>query len=144
VVGDEPVTDPIRRLAAKLTGRWDAIVGIPRGGLVVAAGLGYALDVSRVASWTVEYSRTGPVPDIGAILAAPRAAIRGAESRILLVEDGTDTGTLLEAAAWWHQHYLSVRVFTAALWVKRSSKYRPDVWLDVVDELPSGKELIRG
>ncbi len=135
--------DPIARLAGKLSGRWDAIVGIPRGGLVVAAGLGYALDVRQVASWTVDYTRTGPVPDIGAILAAPRSAIRGDEGRVLLVEDGVDTGTLLDAAAWWHQHYLSVRVFTAAVWVKRSSSYRPDVWLEEVDVLPSGLELLR-
>lgn len=132
----------IDRLAAKLSGNWDAIVGIPRGGLIVAAGLGYLLDVPRVASFTVGYVRRGPVPDIGAILAAPRATIRGEHRRILVVEDGTDTGTLLEAAAWWLRHYLSLQVVTAALWVKRPAAYRPDLWVEEVDTLPSGASLL--
>ncbi len=36
------------------------------------------------------------------------------------------------------------RVTTTALWVKRDASFRPDVWLEEVDVLPSGKELLRG
>ncbi len=33
------MSDLIKQLAAKLPGRWDAIIGIPRGGLIVAVAL---------------------------------------------------------------------------------------------------------
>lgn len=44
------MTDLIGQLAAKLPGPWDAIVGIPRGGLIVASLLGYELE-ARCSRW---------------------------------------------------------------------------------------------
>lgn len=134
------MTDPIGRLAARLTGRWDAIVGIPRGGLIVAAGLGYALDVQDVQALGMAYTRNeAGLPHVIRITSAPTRA-RGA--RVLLVEDATATGTLLDHARRY-LHRRGARVTTTAVWVSAHHDYRPDVWLEAVDVLPSGRELLQ-
>lgn len=142
-MGDLAARDIIGRLAAKLDGlTFDQIVGIPRGGLIVAAALGYRLDVARVHSFTVSYRRhrDGP-PTIGRILSQP---VDWAYQRLLLVEDGTGSGTLLEFAR--HRFTAcgpaSADVTTASLWVSKDSDYRPDVWVEEVDTLPSGASLL--
>lgn len=132
---------PIELLAAKLTGRWDAIVGIPRGGLIVAAGLGYALDIQDVQALGMAYTRNEDgLPYVIRITSAPTRA-RG--TRVLLVEDATATGTLLDHAARYLKRR-GARVTTAAVWVSARHDYRPDVWLHAVDELPSGATLLGG
>ena len=132
----------IERLAEKLPGPWDAIVGIPRGGLIVASLLGYALDVPRIESVYVEYRRD----DAG--LAIPTGACareRFFPERLLLVEDGTDTGRLQEfARLFLERRGARAEIVTTAVWVKRSSSYRPDVWLEEVDILPSARDLFGG
>lgn len=137
------MNDLIGRLAGKLPGPWDAIIGIPRGGLIVAALLGYALDVQRIESVVIDYVRDGngrahPV----AAYSMERFQVG---QRILLVEDATDTGRLLNFA----RPHLADRgapadITTAALWVRKDSDYRPDVWLEEVDTLPSAQSLIVG
>lgn len=135
------VTDDIGRLATALAGTpIDAIVGIPRGGLIVAAGLGYALAVDNVSALAFRYARRGGRVVVGKVLAEP-VDVFG--ERVLLVEDGTDTGTLLAAARTYLERRYAAEVVTAALWVRRGSAFRPDVWLDEVDVLPSGRELLR-
>lgn len=134
------MADEIGRLAAKLTGQWDAIVGIPRGGLVVAAGLGYALAIDNVSAVSFRYLRRPGRVDVGKLLAEP-VDVFG--ERVLLVEDGTDSGTLLTAGRRYLEERYAAEVSTAALWVKRDSPFRPGVWLEEVDVLPSGQELLR-
>lgn len=129
----------IRRLAAKLAPGWDAIVGIPRGGLVVAAGLGYALAVDNVSALSFRYHRSAGRVYVGKLLAEP-VDVFG--ERVLLLEDGTDTGTLLTACRRYLEERYAAEVTTAALWVKRDAVFRPDVWVDEVDVLPSARELL--
>lgn len=130
--------DPIAALAANTPGPWDWIVGIPRGGLVVAAALGYHLDVVRVGSYVVDYTRTGDgPPKVGDLRCVPPVA---ALDRVLVVEDSVDSGTLLEHA----RRHLANRgavVHTAALYVTAGSAYRPDVWVAEVDRVPPGRDL---
>lgn len=138
-------TAPIEQLAAKLTGKWDAIVGIPRGGLIVAAGLGYALEVDRVGAFAVEYQRFPDAPPkLGPLWCGPIVDRgRHAARRILLVEDATATGTLLTDAADWHRfYYASAEIVTCSLWVSTLHDYRPDVWVEEKDVLPSARELV--
>ncbi len=136
--------DTIGRLADKLAGQqFDHIVGIPRGGLIVAAGLGYRLDIPRIEPIVIDYVRDGNGR------AHPTAAYSlerfRTGQRILLVEDGTDTGRLLNFA---RLHLVGrgapADIVTAALWVRRGSPYRPDVWACEVDTLPSGATLLAG
>lgn len=138
-------TAPIQQLAAKLPGPWDAIVGIPRGGLIVASLLGYALDVQRVGAFAVEYERHqhGP-PTLGSLWCSPDLS-RARHRRVLLVEDSTATGTLIEDARAWHEFYLpQAEIVTAALWVSNLHDYRPDVWVEAVDVLPSSPGWVTG
>lgn len=134
------MSDLIKQLAAQLPGRWDAIIGIPRGGLIVASLLGYELDVQRVASHSQDYRRHADGPPTLGVIYARFQSVPG--ERLLVVEDATQTGTLLESARRWYTHE-HVSVTTAALWVSTLSTYRPDVWVSAVDVLPSVKELIR-
>lgn len=131
--------DDIRALAARLPGPWDLIVGIPRGGLVVAAMLGYQLDVKRVGAYGRDYTRPveGEAPDVGGCYATVKVA-KG--DRVLVVEDATVTGTLL-SSAWAHFANQGARCTTAALYVTRDA-WLPDVWLHEVDEVPSGRVLL--
>lgn len=133
--------DDITLLAAQLAGRgpFDAIVGIPRGGLVVAAGLGWLLDVPRVGAHGRAYERAGDgVPVTGEVYARTFATVG---ARVLIVEDAVVTGTLLADALGWYR-VLAHRVTTAALYVTRGAAYRPDVWVHEVDQAPSGKALL--
>ncbi len=131
------------RLAAKLPGPWDQIIGIPRGGLIVAAALGYQLDVKRIESVVIDYVRDGdgrahPVSACSLERFQPG-------QRILLVEDGVDTGRLLNfARLHLRDRGAPADITTAALWVRRGSPYRPDVWGEEVDVLPSGQTLLAG
>ncbi len=136
------MTDLIGRLATQLAGqRFDHIVGIPRGGLIVAAALAYRLGVTRVAAHGQDYHRPRSGPPFLGVIYARLQAVPG--DRILLVEDGTDTGTLLDVARCWYaaEH---ADVTTAALWVLKDSPYRPDVWAAEVDVLPSAASLVAG
>lgn len=129
----------IRKLADLVPGPWGCIVGIPRGGLIVAAALGYELGTTRVGAFTAVYRRrSGLPPVVGRELCVPLS--RSAE-RVLLVEDATDTGTLLEHARAWIEDRGAV-VTTASLWVRSSSPYRPDLWVSEVDVLPSARSLL--
>ena len=129
----------IRKLADQVPGPWDLVVGIPRGGLIVAAALAYELNTPRVGAFTAAYRRRrGLAPVMGRELCVP--LVRAAE-RVLLVEDATATGALMEHARAWIEDRGAV-VVTACLWVLSSSRYRPDLWVSEVDVLPSGRDLL--
>lgn len=130
----------IDQLAAKLPGPWGAVIGIPRGGLIVASLLGYVLGVDRVAAHGQDYFRRRGRPPLLGIVYCRFQAVPG--ERVLIVEDGVNTGTLIESACRWYQAE-HAHVTTAAVWVKHGSAYRPDVWMHEVDEMPSVKEFIR-
>lgn len=138
------MADPVAGLAKRLWHRRYSIgqiVGIPRGGLIVAAALAYRLDVHDVGAFSTRYyRRTDGVPVIQSITRAP--TVRPG-SLLLVVEDGTATGTLMTHA----RDALvadGAQVLTAALWVSKGHKFRPDVWIEEVDVLPSGASLLAG
>ncbi len=145
------MADLIGRLAAKLAGQqFDSIVGIPRGGLIAAAALAYRLGVTQVSAFGITYQRRPgeQAPTIGGHYSTPQL---GLNERVLLVEDGVRTGTLLEYAATWLRTYddtartnWPATVVTAALWVSTRHDYRPDVWAAEVDIPPSGASLVAG
>jgi hypoxanthine phosphoribosyltransferase len=132
-------SDLCDRLAAKIEGRFDLIVGIPRGGLIVAAALGYRLDARDVGAFSTRYRRGDGPPVITRITCRP---IVRQHSRVLVVEDGTASGTLLEHARRTLEEHDGADVTTAALWVSKGHGYRPDVWVEEVDTLPSGASLL--
>lgn len=135
--------DIIGRLVDQLDGlKFDQIVGIPRGGLIVAAALGYRLDVRDVAAFSTRYQRhVDGLVTVNQVTCRP---IVRPHSRVLLVEDGTETGALIEHARRNLEENDDADVTTAALWVHAHLSYRPDVWVEGVDVLPSGASLIGG
>lgn len=134
------LSDDIRALAARLKEPWDAIVGIPRGGLVVAAMLGYELGVRTVGAHGYHYERPagGGVPVVGRRYTSTRVT---AFDSVLVVEDSTVTGTLLGQVAETYRE-LGALVTTASIYVTEGETFRPDVWLHKVDEVPSGRVLL--
>jgi len=129
----------IKKLADQVPGPWDLVVGIPRGGLIAAVALAYELNAPRVGAFTAAYRRRRALPPVvGRELCVP--LVRAAE-RVLLVEDATATGTLMEHARAWIEDRDAI-VVTASLWVLSSSRYRPDFWVSEVDVLPSGRDLL--
>lgn len=91
--------DASRRLAEAIASdgfRPDAVLGIARGGLLLAAALAYALDVKSVFLINVEYY-TGvdqrlPAP----VILPPQLRVRDLQAMdVLLVDDVADTGATL-------------------------------------------------
>lgn len=137
------MTDPTAILAQKIIDRYgvehfDTIVGIPRGGLIVAANLGYWLGIANVAAFGVEYRRARKI-DLGRIFALP---VLRHDERLLIVEDSCLTGTLIENA---RRQLASERreIVTVALWVSPAFSYRPDLWAVETEHPPNGRDLLR-
>ncbi len=104
----------------------DAILGVVRGGLFVAAGLAYALDIKDVRHINVEY-----YTDAGETLPEPR--IIGTAPylddlvgrRVLVADDVADTGATLHFVQGLLPVNADLRV--AVLYGKPASTYPPDV-----------------
>ena len=112
---------------------FDAIVAVARGGLVVARLLSDLLGVKRVASLQVEYY-TG-VDERGSrpvIVGGLGADVEGLE--VLLVDDVADTGETLRLAAEHVRDRKAGGVATATLYVKPWCRFRPDYFVEVVEE----------
>lgn len=104
----------------------DCILGVVRGGLFVAAGLAYALDVKDVRHVNVEF-----YTDMGETLAepvlvgeAPYLADLGGR-RVLVADDVADTGATLHFVRNLLPEDADVRV--AVLYGKPHSTYAPDL-----------------
>ncbi len=119
----------IRWLAQQLVDQqWipDAILGVVRGGLFVAAGIAYALDIKDVRHVNVEY-----YTDVGTTLAAP--IIIGevphltdlAGKRVLVTDDVADSGATLHFVRGLLPADAEVRV--AVLYGKPQSTYPPEL-----------------
>lgn len=104
----------------------DAILGVVRGGLFVAAGLAYALDIKDVRHVNVEY-----YTDAGVTLPEPRiigdvpylADLSG--RRVLVADDVADTGATLHFVQRLLPADAEVRV--AVLYAKPGSTFPPEV-----------------
>lgn len=119
----------IRTLASRLVeDDWipDAILGVVRGGLFVAAGIAYALDIKDVRHVNVEYytdvGETLPEPVI--IGQAPYLADL-AGRRVLVADDVADTGATLHFVRQLLPADADVRV--AVLYAKPHTTYAPEL-----------------
>ena len=103
----------------------DVVVAVMRGGLFVAAGLAYALDLKDVRTINVEFytgtgvtlgepRMVGPAPDLGDLT----------RRRVLVADDVTDTGATLRFV----EHLLpsDADVRTAVLYAKPHSEATAD------------------
>lgn len=102
--------------SVKLSGeRFDAIIGIPRGGLIPAVFLSHALKVPMVTNLDTVHSG----------------------QKILIVDEICDTGKTLMKVAEYNNHYVksSNVCYTYVALVKRTdSKFDLDFWADEVDK----------
>jgi uncharacterized protein len=109
--------------------RPDIILAIARGGLLIAAGLGYALEVKNTFSMNVEFY-TGidarlPVP---MILPPVPELVDLQEARLLIADDVADTGATLELVKQFCTDKVG-EVRTAVLYEKPRSVVKCDyVW----------------
>ena len=119
----------IRWIAQRLVDEdWipDAILGVVRGGLFVAAGIAYALDLKDVRHVNVEY-----YTDVGQTL--PEPVVVGdvphladlAGRRVLVADDVADSGATLHFVRTLLPAEADVRV--AVLYTKPSSSYPPEL-----------------
>lgn len=119
----------IRWLAQRLVDDdWipDAVLGVVRGGLFVAAGIAYALDLKDVRHVNVEY-----YTDVGETLPEPvlvgdaphLADLVG--RRVLVADDVADSGATLHFVRQFLPSDAEVRV--AVLYSKPSSTYPPEL-----------------
>ncbi|HEX3931196.1 MAG TPA: phosphoribosyltransferase family protein [Nocardioides sp.] len=107
----------------------NAVLAIARGGLGLAMGLSYALDVKDLAMVNVElYTGVGTRLDAPVFLSPATGAgdLRG--KRVLIADDVADSGLTLEAVlAWCAEHVAEAR--SAVLFRKPPSVVEPDyVW----------------
>ncbi|MEK9736301.1 MAG: phosphoribosyltransferase [Candidatus Nanopelagicales bacterium] len=104
----------------------DCILGVVRGGLFVAAGIAYALDIKDVRHVNVEfYTGAGEtLPEPVLIGQAPYLADLGGR-RVLVADDVADTGATLHFVRALLPEDADVRV--AVLYGKPSSTYPPDL-----------------
>ena len=104
----------------------DCILGVVRGGLFVAAGIAYALDIKDVRHVNVEFytdqGQTLPAPVL--IGQEPNLADLGGR-RVLVADDVADTGATLHFVRELLPADAQVRV--AVLYGKPQSTYPPDL-----------------
>ena len=107
----------------------DAVVAVPRGGWIPARLVAERLGVKQLYSYGVTYDDQHPT----SLLVYQRPELIGAN--ILLIEDAVESGRSLQHA----RDDLSTnnRVTSAALVVKRSRNYTPDLWLDERASIPA-------
>jgi hypoxanthine phosphoribosyltransferase len=107
----------------------DAVLAVARGGLAVAMGLAYALDVKALSMVNVElYTGVGTRLDAPVLLSPAPAAGDLAGLRVLVADDVADSGlTLRLVRSWCAEHVAESR--SAVLYCKPSSVVEPDyVW----------------
>ncbi|GAA2505639.1 phosphoribosyltransferase [Streptomyces thermolineatus] len=90
----------IRELAQTIADdgyRPDIVLSIARGGLFVAGGLGYALDVKNLHVMNVEfYTGVGTTLDMPVVLPPVPNVVDLSEKKVLIADDVADTGKTIE------------------------------------------------
>lgn len=115
----------------------DIILSIARGGLFVAGGLGYALDVKNVHLASVEfYTGVGETLPMPVMLAPVPNVVDLSEKKVLVADDVADTGRTLKLVYdFCAEHVADVR--SAVIYEKPQSvvtcEYvwkRTDAWIN--------------
>jgi hypoxanthine phosphoribosyltransferase len=115
----------------------DLILAIARGGLGLAMGLGYALDVKNLSAVNVEfYTGVDARLDVPITLPPTPAAVELAGLKVLIADDVADTGKTLEhVRAFCADHVAEAR--SAVVYEKSRSIVTPDyawrktdAWID--------------
>lgn len=107
----------------------DLVLAIARGGLGLAMGLGYALDVKNLSAVNVEfYTGVDTRLDVPIMLPPTPAAVELAGLKVLIADDVADTGHTLEhVRAFCADHVAEAR--SAVIYAKSRSIVTPDyVW----------------
>ncbi len=113
-------------------GQIDTVVGIARGGIptsmVIADRLGAELDFIRIKSYKGVGIKTEPK-----VTSDVHTDLRN--KKVLLVDDLSDQGdTFKFTINHLSRKYTPQKINTAALFVKPWSKFKPDIYLEVVDK----------
>ncbi|WP_216093875.1 phosphoribosyltransferase [Streptomyces abyssalis] len=107
----------------------DIILSIARGGLFVAGGLGYALDVKNLHVMNVEfYTGVGKTLDMPVMLPPVPNVVDLSEKKVLIADDVADTGrTLKLVQEFCAEHVAEVR--SAVIYEKSQSAVKCEyVW----------------
>ena len=133
--------------------RPDIILAIARGGLLLAAGLGYALEVKNLFAMNVEfYTGVDERLEMPMILPPVPDLVDFSETRVLVADDVADTGATLKLVHEFCEGKVA-EVRTAVLYQKPRSvidcEYvwrRTDRWIDFPWSVhaPVGAETVAG
>jgi hypoxanthine phosphoribosyltransferase len=107
----------------------DLLLAVARGGLGLAMGLGYALDVKNLSAVNVEfYTGVEQRLDVPIMLPPTPAAVDLAGLKVLVADDVADTGKTLETVRdFCADHVADVR--TAVIYEKPWTVVKPEyVW----------------
>jgi uncharacterized protein len=107
----------------------DIILSIARGGLFVAGGLGYALDVKNLHVMNVEfYTGVGQTLDMPVMLPPVPNVVDLSEKKVLIADDVADTGRTLKLVQdFCAEHVAEVR--SAVIYEKPHSEVKCEyVW----------------
>jgi hypoxanthine phosphoribosyltransferase len=107
----------------------DIVLAIARGGLGLAMGLGYALDVKNLSAVNVEfYTGVDQRLDVPILLPPTPAAVDLSGLKVLIADDVADTGKTLEhVRAFCADHVAEARI--AVIYEKPWTVVRPEyVW----------------
>jgi hypoxanthine phosphoribosyltransferase len=124
--------DAVRELAQQVVDDGyepDIVLAIARGGLGLAMGLGYALDVKNLSSVNVEfYTGVDQRLDVPMMLPPTPAAVDLTGMKVLIADDVADTGKTLEVVRdFFAGHVEEAR--TAVIYEKPWTVIRPEyVW----------------
>lgn len=134
VVTWEKLTEDAIRLAEMMRGgSFDIIVAVARGGLIVARLLSDLLGVRMVTALQVEYyeelSKRGGKP---VVISGPGLDVKGRS--LLVADDIADTGETLRTAVDYLKGVGCAGITTCTLYVKPWCCYKPDHYVEVVEE----------
>jgi len=111
----------------------DVIVGIARGGWIVARLLSDLLDIGDIASLRIEFYKDVASHRRSPIITQPVSMdVRG--KKVLAADDVADTGSSLKAAVAHLLEKGAEEIRVATIHVKPWSNFIPDYFVDVTDE----------
>ena len=109
-----------------------SIVGIARGGLTLAHGMAEGLDIREVQTLRTElYDKTNKRDSIQVF----ENCSFSPNTKVLVLDDIADSGeTLQNIMELLEDKYPQVEFLSATLFYKKTSKYKPDFWVQEANE----------